>query len=385
MQDHRIVGGRFIVRSLFQVDRIWYGRVRDLETGRIRKISTRERNRRRAEDFLTDWCERRIARDEAGRTEPRRLRAAFEEWIGLKQARPSYRLDLETALRGVYLPALGDAVVSDVGLREIERLLADLAARGRAARTRRKHLSILRGFFRWAVRRKYALEDPTEGIRIPAGPRREGVALSPRQARVLVRSCGERQVVTMADWRRRWTQRVGAGEYLLLAVLIALHTGLRRGNVLGLRWRHVDLGKRRISLKAAEMKSKRAHVVPVHPELAEVLRAVLRRQKPGPDDPVIGRAMHEVRGGFKAAVRRADLPPMRFHDLRHTFSTWLATRAPFAVHQRLMGHSTARSREAEVTLGYTHVPWQELELAIAKMPRLMKKSKKEVDRKTKSV
>lgn len=52
-------------------------------------------------------------------------------------------------------------------------------------------------------------------------------------------------------------------EYLWLAVLLAVYTGLRRANILGLRWRQVDLGQRAIRIEAGSMKAGRAHEVPI--------------------------------------------------------------------------------------------------------------------------
>jgi integrase len=98
-----------------------------------------------------------------------------------------------------------------------------------------------------------------------------------------------------------------------------------------------------------------------------VLRGLLaRRRKIDPDAPVIGTALGEISTSFKAALRRAELPDMRWHDLRHSFATWMATRCTFAALQQLLGHSPG-----VVTFDYLHVPFEELRDAVDTLPSLL--------------
>lgn len=366
--EHEVIAGRFVLHKLFKPpgSRYWWARWRDLETDEVRRKSTREVRKPGAKAMIVKWLERLSTEAEISM---RRFSEAYEEWLSLKTIRQSSLRDLQKSL-AVYQRAGFDSLdVDEVELSHLERFLKDMQDCGRAPRTRRKHLTTLRSFFRWCIRRGYALEDPTEGIKIPKGSPREGKALEVEEARRLIATARQAQVHQMKDRRREWSQRVGAGDYLWLAILVSLHTGLRRANVLGLRWTQVDLQAHKISIPGKEMKSGRNHVVPIHPELLQVLRARLRSQEPEPRAPVLGRKLGEIKLGWKALLRRAGLPEdLRWHDLRHSFASWMATRAPYAVLQQLLGHAPGT-----VTLGYAHVSWRELEEAIRKMPRLLPK------------
>ncbi len=85
---HQVIAGRWTKRSLFRRGNLWYGRVRDRETGRVYEVSTRERNRNRAEQRIIDWIENRIRSEERDIT-CAGFEEAFQEWLDLKDIRPS--------------------------------------------------------------------------------------------------------------------------------------------------------------------------------------------------------------------------------------------------------------------------------------------------------
>ena len=100
---------------------------------------------------------------------------------------------------------------------------------------------------------------------------------------------------------------------------------------------------------------------------ARVLKKRLHDQKRlDPNEPVIGPELKAITKSFKSALRRADLPDIRWHDLRHTFATWMSTRCSYAALRQVMGHSPG-----SVTLQYTHVPFEELRQAVDTLPNLL--------------
>lgn len=361
---------RYRVGQPYKRDRTWYGRATDLKTRKRQIVNTGAHTKAKAIEATVDWCQLQVRKSTGHAARGVLFEAAFEEWLSLKTVRPStmenYRYDLD----GVYSPTFGGMDVGDITYADIQRFLKKLASKGQTARNRSKHLIQLRSFFRWAVRMKYATENPCgtrDDLKVGRGEKRRGIALDFDEARRLLVACRESVTIDMEDRRRKWKQTFKPPEHLFLAVAIALYTGLRRGNVLGLCWRHVDLGKRRIAIPAKEMKGKEDHEVPIHPQLETLLRARLAgRKKIDPDEPVIGGNVALIRKSFKTALRRAELPDLRWHDLRHVFSSWIAMRAPYAVHQALMGHAPRT-----VTDVYTHVGWAEKREAIEKLPQLL--------------
>lgn len=137
-------------------------------------------------------------------------------------------------------------------------------------------------------------------------------------------------------------------------VEVAIHTGFRRGNVFTLRWDYVDFDTHLISLPMT--KSGKRHYLPMNSHLEEVLRAqrersghtpwVFPNEIGGPDD-----ARNWWKRKLKPALERAKINNFRFHDLRHTFGSWLTMEgAGLRTVQTLMGHSSSR-----VTERYSHL------------------------------
>ncbi len=386
-KQHKVVGTRFVVRNVFLVGKTWYGRVRDLETRKMWKVSTRERNKRKAEQFLIKWAEDRLKKEKRISVAPILFAKAIEEYLSLKTLRPSTLGEYNACFNGVYLPEFEGKYVYEIAIGDIEHFLKKMeSVRKQSSRTRQKHLTNLRSFFRWARRRRYTLEDPTEGLRVPRGAKRIGIALSHEEARRLLEACRTPVILKLSAFRNaggrnggklterptNFQQTFNPSSYLFLAVIIALHTGLRRGNITGLKWRHIDFGKGHIRIPAEEMKANADHVVPIHPELLEAFKERLKELgKCDTEAPVLGKEITSLKRSFPWALKHAGLPyqgdrKIRFHDLRHTVSTWLAVRYPQAIKDAILGHAPRG-----VSGLYTHVPFEELKKAIDSMPRLL--------------
>lgn len=373
--DHRIIARRFVVRQLFRQPKrsSWYVRIRDLETGKVVTRSTGESAKGKANLRAVEIAEK-LALDAGllpGR--PPAFEGAFREWLALKSdireaTRTAYLSDFER----VYVPVFGKIPVKSVTLAHIEKFLASLAKKGATVRTRKKHLGQLRSFFRWAVLRQYAISNPTEGIRLRGEKPRDGRALAHEQARALLVECCKYDVIEMSDRRRSWKEKRPPSPGLWLAVLVALHTGLRRKNVLGLKWEDVDLGRRRISIPGPRMKNRHHFETGIHPELADALRQELRRQgKVDGTALVIGRKIKSFEKSFKSAARRAGIPgEIWWHCLRHTFGTWCEDRFHFALYQKLMGHTPKTVSEK-----YVHITFEKMRDAIDALPRLATEEK----------
>ncbi len=140
------------------------------------------------------------------------------------------------------------------------------------------------------------------------------------------------------------------------AVTTGLLCGLRRGELVALRRRHVDLERRQVIIEAADAKSRKARTVPMPETLALQINALMKARKilrPDGEDPLF--ASPEGRGltvdvfdnAFRRAVEACDeipgdrKPRITPHTLRRTFATWGVQRTGnlYAV-QKLLGHSS---------------------------------------------
>ncbi|MBI3292111.1 MAG: tyrosine-type recombinase/integrase [Elusimicrobia bacterium] len=166
--------------------------------------------------------------------------------------------------------------------------------------------------------------------------------------------------VKLANERKYWRTRYLSQEELgrLLAtiedpkhcrlrpiVLTALYTGMRRGEIEGIRKQHVNLERREIFLP--DTKNDEPAYIPIPETLASVLDPILARLE-GSQDRVFNYARFTHR--WNRIRKQAGLEDFRFHDLRHTFASYITmATGDLAATQRLLRH-----RMPTMTQRYTH-------------------------------
>jgi integrase len=130
--------------------------------------------------------------------------------------------------------------------------------------------------------------------------------------------------------------------YLYTVVVVALSTGARRGELFSLRWPDVDLKRRMLTLR--ETKNGETRSVPLTGGGFAVLaqHAKVRRLTTSlvfPDST--GTRPLSIRGAFDNAVERAGIADFHFHDLRHTFASYLAMNGASLLEiAEVLGHKT---------------------------------------------
>jgi len=140
-------------------------------------------------------------------------------------------------------------------------------------------------------------------------------------------------------------------------IQLALHTGCRKGELLKLEWRRVDLQAGLIYLEAEHTKTKRRRSVPLNAVARSAMMSRLKfRAKYCPDSPWVfcnkkGERILNIKRSFPSACKRAGIEDFRIHDLRHTCAAWLVTAGvPLAEVRDLLGH-----RSVEMTERYAHL------------------------------
>jgi integrase len=149
-----------------------------------------------------------------------------------------------------------------------------------------------------------------------------------------------------------------------MVVLTAAMTGLRQGELLGLRWRDVDWTAQRVRVRQtwgrgessstgkSDLSTRRS--VPMADRLVAELDAWSKRSDFTNDDdlvfahPVLGVPLDgsKVSKRFKMACAEAGVRVVRFHDLRHTFATRLAsTGQPIRAIQEFLGHADIKTTQ----------------------------------------
>jgi len=147
-------------------------------------------------------------------------------------------------------------------------------------------------------------------------------------------------------------------------VKAAVSTGCRLGELLAMRWDWLDQERGILSLPASACKSGRARHIPINATLEALLEA--RREKAAPASPLVfdlaGRQTRTFWRAFKDAAETAKLGDLRFHDLRHTFASWLVQGGTdlYSV-ATLLGHASLA-----MTARYSHLKPDHLRGAVAR-------------------
>lgn len=159
-----------------------------------------------------------------------------------------------------------------------------------------------------------------------------------------------------------------SSRHLYGAVAVALGTGGRHGEVLGLRWRDVDLRAGEAAVTFRDTKNGETRTVALEGLAWDALRQAhsLRRL----DTDLVfpsrkGDRPASIRNAFDRAVEVAGLEDFRFHDLRHTFASYLAmSGATLAEIADALGHKTLA-----MVKRYTHLSQQHARSVVQRMHR----------------
>jgi integrase len=151
-----------------------------------------------------------------------------------------------------------------------------------------------------------------------------------------------KQRLSANGWRdtRRYELLPGYGRYvdhLEPVVLLALNTGMRRGEILHLRWGDIDSDA--LVVRGDSAKSSQTRTIPLNAEAQEILREWTTDSEwvfPGPN----GSALTTIKKSWGSIKEAARLPTLRFHDLRHTFATRVLQRGgDIKTVSALLGHA----------------------------------------------
>jgi integrase len=152
---------------------------------------------------------------------------------------------------------------------------------------------------------------------------------------------------------------------------------MRKGEVVKLRWDHVDLDKGVICLEQGMAKDKEEREIPICPELHKILSSIQRSEK---SDYVFiwrdGKPTNDIRTSLKRACEAVGITYGRFakdgfvfHDIRRTFITNITdAEVPQAVRMEITGHSTV-----EMDSRYNVVDLKRKQAAILKLESHVKK------------
>jgi integrase len=260
-------------------------------------------------------------------------------WLRVQtHLKPSSIRPVEIAWRLHVEPRWGTTPVSAVRYSDVQEWVAQLSARRSATTVIRAH-GVLASILDVAARDQRISSNPARGVKMPRKDKKAHAYLTHEQVSTLALECGEKRTF----------------------VLVLAYCGLRWGEAVGLRVQDVDLGTRRlnVTVNAVEVgdkievgtpKTHKRRSVPF-PALLGPALAQQCAGRSGEDIVFVAedggymrrtRTDESSRGWFSQAVRRAGIPRMTPHDLRHTAASLaIQSGANVKAVQRMLGHASA--------------------------------------------
>jgi integrase len=359
MQGNRNARRQYGTGSIIEYANAYYGkwRVGDRQIkrklGPIRKPGSREGlTRKQAEAKLREAMAEVGARPVAVRDSPTVGDAGKRLLDHLRALgrKPSTLESYESALRVHLVVYFGARPLAKLDADDVEAFAAWMQRQGRSPKTTRNTLGFLHSIFDYAMRRGWVAANPCKLIDKPQ--KTDGDAdirfLDPADLEALIGATPDSSL-----------GRVDRSMYLAAAM-----TGMRQGELLALPWMDVDWLAGRVRVRRSFVrgqygapKSKRStRSVPLADRLASELDRLHRGSSYDADSdlvfahPETGKPLDRSKllKRYKAALKRAAVREVRFHDLRHTFGTRMAAEGvPMRTLQEWMGH-----RDLKTTLVY---------------------------------
>jgi len=332
----------------------WYGP----DGRRIQRKVGPVRNEGRADGLTKAQAEqalRRLRETEPPQTAPRgdriTMESAGEELcrrLELKGRRKSHRLTVASDLRNHIAPFFGVKALARIRPEDIERYVA--VKRGTlAVKTIRNHIGTMHSVFEVGVRKGWCERNPVKLADRPV--------IKKTETRIQFLDQAEVEKLLAAPYPEDAFGHIEPTLYLTAAM-----TGLRQGELLGLRWRDVDFAARKVRVVSPYVRGEfgdpksegSGRSVPMAERVALAL-AELRDLSPYSHEselvfchPETGHPLDRSKlvRRFKEALIRANVRAITFHELRHTFGTRMsAAGTPLRTLQHWLGHADSKTTQ----------------------------------------
>jgi integrase len=318
--------------------------VTDGKNGRRRWISTGERTRSKAVQRLETY------EDKPEKTQQsKRLSSFISEFLSRVSSFYSkgtlgiYRYALRS-----FLSAVGDLQLASVSAQHID-MFRQRRINEVSPITLNINLRALRSAFYYAVRWQILASNPFTKVPLLSVPERDPVFFSSEDFKLVVSSI-----------KQEWFKSI---------VVFAACTGLRRGEIVNLRWKDVDLAQKVVRVHSSSTyrtKNGKRRVIPLNVIALQLLAGLNHKTSENYVFTVEGRRVRDIylSRKFSQHVHRLGFPiGYHFHSLRRSFASWLVQNgAPIYEVQKLMGHSTI-----QVTEIYAHLAPSQLHSTVERL------------------
>jgi integrase len=279
-----------------------------------------------------------------------------EEWfVSKRNLQPWTRKSYRATLDRVLLPRFGSIRIAAITVEHVAALIRELDGEGLSSSTIENYLLPLSGAMAFAVRRRYIAANPCSLLTRDDRPQ--------RRERQQDHVWDDEEITALIDAAEYLARQPEARQDYAPLIRTALSTGLRLGELLGLRWEDVDTHNGELHVRRqwtrlgeyGQPKTKAAlRRIPLSDEVTKYLAALkLRSRVSADEDPVFagrgGRPLghrNATRRGFEPAAKLAEINGVSFHSMRHAFASRMIDRGiSSTVLAALMGHESSAITE----------------------------------------
>ena len=343
---------------------------RDLLTGKRNRVYKTVKTSRKEANAIMHQMMVDMDRGIAMRKLPKKISEWIDEWLEmyLPNIEETTKVGYKTKINCYVKPALGDIYLQSLRAEHVQKMVNDMLARGLSAKSIRETYNNINASMKKALQLRMIPYNPCEGVVLP------------KLKRYKAKVYDMKMIHKVLD--------VAEGTDMYLPILLCTMVGLRRDELLALRWKNIDFQNKLLNIRSNMVRGEKDYVIK-SPKTEAGIRdirigdeviAILRKEKAkyatdmfsyGAGFQNLGFVIRQEDGSpirpdsmsqkWRRFLESNNLPSIRFHDLRHSNATALIQAGvnPRVVQQRL-GHS-----DVNITLNtYTHVlPEMDMEAA----------------------
>ena len=278
-------------------------------------------------------------------------------WLSQKEheMKPSTYKAYESVLRINLVPFFGDQELRTIGAKQVQNYKA-IRSGTLHPKTINNHLGVLSSILEDAIEWDFAERNPVRSVK------KCQLETTSDDYNYLNDEETQRFLEVAETYKPQWVPLYG----------VALNTGLRQGELAGLKWQDIDFNKRQITVNRSitngvesTPKSKKRRTVPLNKKAIRYLER--QRQQIGATDYVFacdkGQRLNSnrIKTAFRFCREKAGVEQVCFHDLRHTFASHLVSHgASLYKVQKVLGH-----KDPSTTQRYAHLQTSDLHDAVA--------------------
>jgi integrase len=278
-----------------------------------------------------------------------------------------------------WYPAFGNTRLADITPWNVEKQISAWKNAGTSKATCNRKLAYLKAALSKAVLWGFIKQNPISKVKQSKIDTKAPIRyLTPEEDKRLRETLEAREAKRRDNrdkfnqWRRErgykeWPQHSTFTDHLKPITLLALNTGMRRGELFNLKWTDINFGGRILTVAGKTAKSDQTRHIPLNDEAFEVLRKWYEQRKkselifPSQD----GSRMDNISTSWERLMADAKIENFRFHDCRHDFASKLVMAGvDLNTVRELLGHS-----DIKMTLRYAHLAPQKLAAAVATLNR----------------